>query len=257
LSSAARTARSISVIVPALNEEAVVEGVVRDILLTVERIIPRFELILIDDGSKDRTGEIMDRLARERTELKVVHNEVNIGLGASYACGVRLAQNDYVLMLCGDGGLPASSISPILEAVGNADIVIPYMTNLKRIKTPARYLLSRGYTRLMNLLFRQKLMYYNGLSVHRREFLRQIAITSSRFGFQGEVLVKLLRAGCSYVEVGVEGAEVTQSSSALRLRNLASVAKTVVGLVWELYWFRPPQLERVSAVTTDDDAVKV
>lgn len=142
---------NISFIVPALNEEQVIEEVARQIWTAVDPLLDHYEIILINDGSADRTGEIMDRLGQELPNLRVLHHQTNLGLGASYQHGVREAQLDYVMMLCGDGGLPASSLPAIIAKVGTADMVVPYITNLQRIKTPSRYLVSRVYTGLLNL----------------------------------------------------------------------------------------------------------
>jgi glycosyltransferase involved in cell wall biosynthesis len=233
---------SVSFVVPALNEERVLEGVIRSVSQTVDARIASYEIILIDDGSTDRTGAIMERLAAELPNMRVIHNDPNMGLGASYQRGVKEARLEYVMMLCGDGGVPASSLPPIIEKIGSADIVVPYMVNLRAIKTPTRYAISRCYTGLLNLMSGQHLNYYNGLPVHRRSLLRQINMTSSGFGFQGEILVKLLKSGCSYVEVGVEGAEATNKSSVFRVKNLASVTKTLLKLLRELAGFRAVKL---------------
>jgi dolichol-phosphate mannosyltransferase len=222
---------SVSFVVPALNEETVIEKVVRQIHATVDQLIKAYEVILIDDGSTDRTGQIMESLARELPNVRVLHNKPNIGLGASYQHGVGEAKYDYVMMLCGDGGLPASSLPAIIEKIGTADIVVPHMTNLRSIKTPMRYFISRSYTRLLNVLSGYKLNYYNGLPVHRRTLLTQTIMTSSGFGFQGEILVKLLKSGHSFVQVGVLGSETTNKTSVFRLKNLASVTKTVLKLI--------------------------
>ncbi len=234
----------ISLIVPALNEEAIIESTIREIVAQLEGRFADQEIILVDDGSTDSTGEIMDRLAYEYGSIRVLHNPTNCGLGASYRRAVEEARFEYVMMLCGDGGLPADSLPPIFDAVGTADIVVPYMINLREIKTPSRYALSRIYTTLLNILFRQKLRYYNGLPVHRLDLLRQIVIASSGFGFQGEILIKLLKAGCSYVEVGVLGAEKTNRSKAVSLRNFANVSKTLTLLIWEIIFFDPSFIKR-------------
>ena len=222
----------VTFVVSALNEQAVIERVVREIWKTVEGL-ETFEIILVDDGSTDRTGEIMDALARKLPNVRVLHNKPNIGLGASYQRGVGEAKFDYVMMLCGDGGLPASSLPAIIDKIGTADIVIPYMTNLREIKTPLRYVISRSYTLLLNSLSGQRLNYYNGLPVHRRDLLLRTPVKGSGFGFQGEILVRLLKAGHSYVQVGVLGAETTNKTSVFRLKNFASVSKTI----WDLFKF--------------------
>jgi len=231
MSGQAKIPYSVSFIVPALNEQKVVEQVIREIHSNVIRLIQTYEIILVDDGSTDRTGQIMDALANELAHVRVLHNRPNVGLGASYQRGVAEAKYDYVMMLCGDGGLPASSLPPIIEKIGTADIVVPYMTNLKSIKTPLRYFISRSYTQLLNFLSGHEMNYYNGLPVHRRRLLDSIVMTSSGFGFQGEILVKLLKSGHSFVQVGVLGSETTNKSSIFRPRNLASVMKTVLKLI--------------------------
>ncbi len=230
---------SISFVVPALNEERVLELFIEQVINVTSGRLLDCEIILINDGSSDSTGAIMDRLAGRHQTVQVLHNERNIGWGASYQRGLKAARFDYVMLLCGDGGLPARSLLPILEQLGRADIVVPYMTNLRRIKSLSRFILSRCYTELINRLFGLRLRYYNGLAVHRRDLLQSISITSGGFGFQAEILVKLIKSGCTYVEVGIEGAEEKQQSFALRPRNLFSVARTIIHLFTELSRFAP------------------
>jgi len=237
-------AKTISIVIPALNEEAVVDGVVRDIAEQVAAAFAEYEIILIDDGSTDKTGDIMDALAAELPRVRSIRNPKNIGLGSSYQRGLAEARHNYLMMLCGDGGMPAASLPPIFAAVGSADIVAPYVTNLKQIKSPVRYFTSRTYTNLLNILFGQKIKYYNGLPVHRVDLLRQLRINSSGFGFQGEILTKLLRSGCSMTEVGVPGAEMTKNSSAVSLKGMINIAKVLALLVWEVRRFDGRQIKR-------------
>jgi dolichol-phosphate mannosyltransferase len=244
--------QSISIVIPALNEEVVVESVVRDIEKQVASFFRDYEIILIDDGSTDRTGELMDNLAQELPKVRVIHNGHNLGLGASYRRGVGEARYTYLMMLCGDGGMPAASLPPIFAAIGSADIVAPYVTNLKAIKSPVRYFTSRVYTNLLNLLFGQKIKYYNGLPVHRVDLLRQLRINSTGFAFQGEILTKLLRSGCSMTEVGVLGAEMTRNSGAVRLQGLLNIAKVLTLLVWEVRRFDGRLIRRTESERASD-----
>lgn len=222
---------TITFIVPALNEGLVVGSVIEQILEKVRGQFKDYEVILIDDGSVDATGRIMDEIAAANDKVRVIHNPRNMGFGNSYQIGLREAQFEYVMLLCGDGGLPAASLPPIFDKIGSADIVIPWMVNLREIKSRGRYLLSRAYTNLVNMLFGLKLHYYNGLPVHRRDLLERISVTSGGFGFQAEILVKQIRSGATFVEVGVNGAEETNESDALRVRNWLSVGRTVYHLL--------------------------
>jgi len=246
--------RGVTFIIPALNEESVIYKTVMDVHHVVRECLDDFEIILINDGSTDRTGALMDELAQRLPRVRVLHNPRNMGLGRAYRRGLEEAQKPYLMLLCGDGGFPASSLPPVLEKIGAADIVIPRMTNLREVKTPLRYLISRIYTNLLNIIFSLNIGYYNGLPLHRVDLLRRIDITSDGFGFQAEILIKLIRAGCTYVEVDVLGAEQTRRSKALRLRNIISVANTLVHLIVELATYKAPSFAE-TGVSPAADAV--
>src|SRR5712671_2615765 len=231
--------KTITLIVPALNEQAVIASVLLGIHAQAAKHFRDFELIAVDDGSKDATGTIMEECAARHPEIRVIHNRPNIGLGASFQKGLKQARFQYVMLLCGDGGLPARSLPAIFELIGTADLVIPHMINLRQIKSPRRYFVSRTYTNLLNFLFGLNLHYYNGLPVYRRSLLNAITVKSSGFGFQAEIVVKLLRSGCTFVEIGVEGAEEKGRSFAFRPRNILSVGRTLARLLVEIGRFRP------------------
>jgi glycosyltransferase involved in cell wall biosynthesis len=230
---------TISLIVPALNEEAVVGTVLEEIHRETASRFARFEIIAVNDGSSDATGRIMDDFAARRPHVRVLHNPRNLGLGGSFRRALSEARFQYVMLLCGDGGLPARSLPPIFDRIGTADLILPYMTNLRKIKSPSRYFVSRTYQNLLNVLFGLRVRYYNGLPVYRRTLLDAIRIKSNGFGFQGEIIVKLLKSGCTYTEVGVEGAEEKGRSFAFRPRNVVSVTRTLLRLIVEILRFKP------------------
>jgi dolichol-phosphate mannosyltransferase len=231
---------TITLVVPALNEEKLIVETVEQIVEVAEGRFADYEVLLINDGSTDSTGRLMDGLAARNARIRVFHNPTNIGLGSSYHVGVTHARYEFVMLLCGDGGMPASSLPAIFARIGSADIVVPYCTNLKEIKGPGRYWLSRTYTTLLNMLFGLRLKYYNGLPVHRVELVRSVGGKSEGFGFQAEILVQLIRAGRTYVEVGVMGAEKANRSSALRLKNIVSVSRTLKSLLVQVYLTKAP-----------------
>jgi glycosyltransferase involved in cell wall biosynthesis len=230
---------SISLIVPALNEEKVIQKVLEDIYSIAKDSFNTFEIIAINDGSADATLEMMNTFSEKHKNINIINNKVNIGLGASFQAGLGLVKNEYVMLLCGDGGLPATSLPKIFEQVGNADLIIPYMSNLKTIKRPSRYVLSKAYVYLLNTVFGLNLNYYNGLPVYRKELLDKINITSSGFGFQAEIIIKLLKSGCTFHQVEVKGAEETGRSHALKFTNILSVANTFLHLIKEIVMFKP------------------
>ncbi len=231
--------RDVSIIIAALNEQDLIESTVFDIQKSCCDCLDNYELILVNDGSTDDTGMLMDGLCKRLPFIKVVHHSQKSGLGIALQSGLKIAQFEHTMLLCGDGGLPGESLPPIFNKIGTADLVIPYMGNMKRIKTPFRYMLSRTYTTILNLLFWQSLKYYNGLPVYKTQHLKSITVVSKGFAFQAEIVTKLLKSGCSYVEVETNGAEKTNRSTAVNIAGFYEIAKILLVLVWEVFVFKP------------------
>lgn len=227
---------TISIIVPALNEENNIAAAVDEVLRAVEGRFADYELLLFDDGSTDRTGTIMDQIARGNSRIRVIHNPHPYNLGGVYKQGVALARMEYLTWVPGDNENPSSAMIPVFEAIGRAAIVVPYPLNME-VRPLGRRIISRMYTMLMNLLFGYQLPYYNGTSVYPVASLRSIAIRTDSFAFQGEVLVKLLRRGLSYVTVGIPlQAQHNRISRAFRWRNVITVVQALVHLFVEIYF---------------------
>jgi glycosyltransferase involved in cell wall biosynthesis len=224
---------TLTVIVPALDEEAHIADTVDEIRAGVEGRFDDWEILLFDDGSTDRTGAIMDELAAGDPRLRVTHNPRPRNLGGVYKQGVAAARCGYLVMIPGDNENPASAMIPIFDAVGEADIVLPYPEN-SAVRGPIRHGISKAYTRLFNVLFGLDVPYYNGTVVHRTDLVRSVEIETDSFAYQGEVLIKLLRRGASFVPVGIRiEPSVGRESKALRMKNVFGVGRALIGLLYE------------------------
>lgn len=225
-SAAASPKRAVSFVVPALNEEENVADTVNEVH-RVGAMLEDYEIVLVDDGSTDRTGALMERLAATDGRLRVIHNPRNLGLGAAYKVGVAQAAHPYVIMIPGDNNHPAEGIVPVVMRLGQADIIIPYVAN-PEVRHFKRRLISNAFRWLLNLLFGLRVPYYNGLVLHRADLLRTITIETNGFAYQAEALVKLLRRGASSIAVPVAVASRgDRSSRAFRLKNVITVAETI------------------------------
>jgi glycosyltransferase involved in cell wall biosynthesis len=224
--------KTISVLLPAFNEEENVVATVEEALKALENRFSGYEVIVINDCSSDRTGELADSLAQGNRNVKVLHNETNKGFGYSYKKGVAAATCDYVSFFPADNCIPAECIAAIFDQVGKADIILNYTSNLE-IRVPMRRFLSRTYTRMMNTLFGLRLTNINGPTVHRREVIQAVKISTDGFAFMAEIMVRLIRSGHSYLEIGSPIRERKFGSvKAFRPRNVISVFKTA----WVLFW---------------------
>jgi len=226
---------SISFIVPALNEEGNIGAAVQTIRDAVgSDLTDDYEIILVNDGSTDKTGDLMERIAKADPRARVVHNPRNLGFGGAFKSGLAQARRDYVIRICGDNGVPAPSVRMVLDQIGKADIVIPYIAN-PEFRSWSRRFGSWGFTTIVNALFGLHVPYYNHSAVFPRRALDTIQITTDSFAYQAEALVKLLKAGYTYVPIGVRDiARAHGRSTALKPKNLVNVVRALVHLVKEV-----------------------
>ncbi len=222
---------SVSVIIPAFNEEKNITPVVDNLLAALEGEFCDYELLIFDDCSTDKTKEIVDAIAAVNQKVKVIHNEKNMGFGYNYRKGIELARFDYVGMIPGDGEISAASIKKMYGLVGKAEIIIPYTVN-RYIRPLSRRVISRLFTMVVNCLSGLNLEYYNGPVIHKRELIQSVGLTTDSFAFQAEALVKLLKAGHSFIEVGMFLEKRRYGrSSAFKLKNILGVLKTI-SMLW-------------------------
>ena len=228
--------RSLSILVPAFNEESNLAPTLARILDALSMTVEDYEIIIVNDGSTDATGTRAEELAAGHPGVRVLHNKRNMGLGYCYAAGFRVATRSHFVYIPGDNTWPARSLVELFGNVGRADVITCYPSN-PQVRTLARRWMSRAYTGLLNLLFGRSLHYYNGLTIYPASFLRGDPVTTFGFGFQAEVLLKALAAGLSYVELPLPiDRRMAGRSKALSLRNIVSVGATVARLMVDLRW---------------------
>lgn len=227
-------ASSITVIMPALNEEDALEASVQAVQTALEGL-GEFEIILFDDGSTDRTGPLVDELAARFPNVRAAHNPGTRGMGYSYARGVEMARYEYVVMVPGDDETPISTIRAIAEQAGTADIVLTYTANQHEVRPLHRRWLSKAFTLALNLLFGLRLPYYNGTCLIRTRVVRTVPLETNGFAYMATLLIRLSSRGFAHQPLGIalkprEGGK----SKALTWRSLLNVAKALIPLVWEV-----------------------
>ena len=227
---------TVSFVIPALNEEANIADAVREAVSAIRDRFSDHELLLFDDGSTDRTGAIMDQLAAaDPRHVRVTHNPTSRNLGGVYKQGIELARMDYILMVPGDNENPGHALQAPFDAIGRADIVLPYPVN-SAVRGWARHLVSRIYVGLLNRLFGLRVRYYNGTVIHRTANLKGLTVKTSSFAYQAEILIKLLCVGKSFVEVPIQidPPKEGRRSRAFRWKNMVQVGRTLGELFMDI-----------------------
>ena len=193
---------SLSVIVPALNEEKSVESTVREITALFKKHSIDGEVILINDGSTDRTPEIAEAVAKSDSAVKLIHHKKPAGIGGCFREGTRAATKKVVTWLPGDGENDPYEIIKYLPLLEHVDIVNPYVIN-KSERTLARRILSGTYLFIVNTAFGTNFHYTNGTVLYRTRIFEKLSNKSSGFFYQTECLVKAVKAGNIFAEVPV------------------------------------------------------
>lgn len=226
--------RSFSVIVPALNEEANLQPTVGAILREIAPLSTFLEVLVFDDVSTDRTGQVADRLAAEDPRVRVFHNSRRLNIGGIYKAGIKEARGEYVFLVPGDNEMRVDEVARGLRYLDRADLVVFYVTNA-RVRSWPRRVLSGLYVGLVNLLFGTRFSYTNGTNVFRTDVVRGVPIRTDGFSYQTEAVVKAARSGVDFVEVGIEiKTRASGTSKALSWKNLRDVAVSLAQLMLEV-----------------------
>ena len=222
----------ITFLVTALNEEDKIEATIETIKSVDRGPFDGFRIVIVDDGSTDRTAAIIERLASQDDRVLAVHNSVNLGLGGAYKRGLQHVKTDYVIWVSGDNAESATNLTYILSHAGQADIIVPVLRNPEG-RPWLRRLTSATFTGVVNTVFGLSLGYYNGTVLHKTDVIRSIDIRTSSFAYQAEALIKLVKGGHSYVEVPYRSATYDGIlSNAMRPKNLVAVGSAIVRLAW-------------------------
>jgi len=182
---------SLTVVVMAYDEAENLEAVVRELLGVMARLPgPRTdELLIVDDGSHDGTGAVADRLATELDGVRVIHHEVNRGLGGVYRTGFLEAARDLVTFFPADGQFPATIMQDFYPLMDQHDLVLGYLP--RRASSPVAKGLSAAEKVLYRLLF-GPMPRYQGVFMVRRKVLQGLTLRTTGRGW-GVVMEMVLR----------------------------------------------------------------
>ncbi len=221
---------SLSVIIPAYNEQKNIEGTIKSVLGVVPKYCDDYEIIVVNDSSGDNTGKIIERLASKNKKIKPVHNKKNLGFGGSYWRGVKKAKFEYCMMVWGDNAHTPQSLHKILSHLGKFDVVIPYYTNM-HTRTRKRRLISSIFTKVVNILSGFPIKYYNGTTLYKTKLIKNFKRKSVGFGFQAEALTYLLSQKATYCQVGVLRRPLPdEKTKAFKIKNIINVGKSILWL---------------------------
>lgn len=227
----------LSVIVPAFNEETLLEGTVRRLRATLDELRLRAEIIIVNDGSRDRTPLIADHLAAALPGVVVCH-QANQGIGGAFRTGAARSTGEYLILWPADMTAEPADLAPYAERLGAADVIV----GVRRARVGYNPLMRFNawlYPKLVALLFDLRLRDVNWIHAYRRKPFQQIQLTQRGIPMLVEALVRLRDHGASFAEVDVDmKPRLGGVPSAARVRVMS---RTLTGLMafWRQWRSQP------------------
>lgn len=194
----------LSVFFPCINEEGNIEKTVLGAESVLNKLKITYEIIIVDDGSTDKTGEIAERLSRENSKIRVIHHPKNLGYGEALKSGFYNARYDTIVYTDGDGQFDFAEVEKFLEKIIDHDLVIGY--RIKRQDPLFRILFKNGWRVSLLTFFGLTLKDVDcGFKMVRKEVLEKIPHLESTRGamINAELAIKAKKSGFKIAQVGV------------------------------------------------------
>ena len=209
---------------PALNEADNIGPSIEMVQEVFRRVSIPYELVIVNDGSRDTTGDIAAAYAEEDPYIQLIHHSEPRGMGACYKEVLGMARMRHFLLVVSKNECALESIEKLVVNRAEADMIIPYTVNANE-RGFSRRIISSLYTIVVNLITGYNLKYYNGTILHRTCLLRSIEMESDGHSFQSEAVIRLLRKGHSYKEVPITvNWNKAHKTNAFKIRNIIDVA---------------------------------
>ena len=192
----------ISIVLPAYNEEQNVEQAVAEATATAERLLASHEILVVDDGSRDRTAALVQGMAERDPRIRLIRHGRNRGYGEALRTGFLASRLEYIFFTDADLQFDIGELDKFLRYAGTVDVVAGYRINRK--DTLVRRLNAYGWNLLVRVLFYVPVRDIDcAFKLFNRRVLSEIDIESVGAMVNTEMMVKLGRKGASVVEIGV------------------------------------------------------
>jgi glycosyltransferase involved in cell wall biosynthesis len=207
------TQRGISVVLPAYNEEAVIARTVARCVEVLMLIAPDYEVIVVDDGSRDRTGVIADELAAADARVRVLHNRPNRGYGGALMAGFAAATKPLTFFMDSDGQFDIADLAKLIPwRERGFRAVLGYRK--RRNDGFIRKVNAWGWNRLGRVLFGLRIRDVDcAFKLYDTNIVRACDVVAEGAMVNTEMLVKLKQLGVKYVEVPVRHYPRTHGSA--------------------------------------------
>lgn len=236
---------SISVVLPAYNEEAIIHETITAVATALKNWTADFEIVVVNDGSKDKTKDIVERLARSEPHICLLNHPENSGYGSALVTGFSAVRKDLIFFMDSDGQFDISDLASFFPLIEQYDAVFGYRN--PRQDSWIRKVNAWGWKQLVYFVFGVRMRDIDcAFKLYHAEFFQTLHLETRGAMINTEIMYKFKRGGYTYAEVGVrhlprrEG-QATGAHPRVIVRALGELVK-LAGK-----WKREERLRRIAA----------
>ena len=246
--------RSVSLLTWGLNEEELVKNFLERAFTLLEESVEDFEVIFVNDGSTDRTAEILAAYAAEEPRLKVITNEVNMNVGRSGRRAIAAASKDVVLWQTVDWSYDITHLRIFLELLNHFDVVqgvrpvpirllsyIPVVRSIYRVRTRSddfrKAIVSLGNYYLLRILFGVPFQDFQNVTLYPRTLIQSVELTGDSSFINPECLFRTYERGTTYLEVPISFVPRTHGKAkGTKLSSIMRSIRDILGAWMKWGW---------------------
>jgi len=231
----------VSLFFPVYRDERTVRIVAEKALCVLRDVARRYEVVIVDDGSPDRAGEIADELAREYPEVRVIHHPKNLGYGAAVLTGLSNCKYEWICFTDGDDEYDVNDLRKLIALRDFYDLIITF--RYVKIYSGDRIFISWVYNKTLRALFRTQYRDIStGMRLIRKSLAEQIHCASTSPFIGAELTIKAMLRGYRIGEVGIQtfprtfgkGASTSPKNIMATMVDMARVYREVFSAEYEL-----------------------
>jgi glycosyltransferase involved in cell wall biosynthesis len=237
----------VSLILPCYNEEAILQA---NLIVVIDYMVSKnykykWEIIIINDGSKDKTGEIAEEFARQDLNIRIIHHPTNLNLGNALKTGFFNAKGDILVILDIDLSYSVDHIERMVDKLieTSSDIVIasPYMKGGKVTAVPfLRKIMSKWVNIFMRVAAQEKYHTYTGMvRAYRHEFIRTLNLKTKDYEVNPEIMYKAMILRARIVEIPAHLDWTTQNKFSGQRTSSIRVMRGFFSGIMSGFIFRP------------------
>lgn len=235
------TKPDISIFFPVYNDEKTIEIMVEKCLTVLEDIANQYEIVIINDGSPDKSGEIADKIALENPLVKVIHHEINQGYGAAIKSGFQNARYNWVCFTDGDDEYDINDLRKMIKLNEYYDLIITF--RYVKLYSTLRVFISSVYNKFFRIVFRTNYRDIStGLRLMKKDVFEELTIISDSPFNGAEITLRTMLKGYRVGEMGIQtfprefgkGASVSPKNILRTIKDMRKVYKNIFSSTYEL-----------------------